>query len=187
VIYVNSTIPLDWFNKSITLETQHMKALVVFDSVYGNTAKIAAEVSRAVEEKYTTSLVPVVQDETISFEGVDLLIVGSPTQGGRATVPIQEFIAALPNLERLPVAVFDTRFTPKEHGIGLRLIMKAVGFAADKMANDLMENGGALVTSPEGFIVRDKTGPLDDGELRRAYDWGKHLLSVLPGKYLTKK
>lgn len=154
-----------------------MKALVIYDSAYGNTADIARAVSGALRDDYRTSLVATDEVGNVSLDDIDLLVVGSPTQGGRATVHIQEFIDKLPGLEGKKVAVFDTRFAEKDHGLGLRLIMRAVGFAADKMAHALTAKGGELVAEPEGFIVKDKTGPLREGELERAEVWARNVSS----------
>jgi hypothetical protein len=69
------------------------------------------------------------------------------------------------------VAVFDTRFAKNAHGIGLRLLMNTIGFAAEKMARALQQKGGRPLVEPAGFIVKDKEGPLKKGELERAVAW----------------
>lgn len=154
-----------------------MKALIVYDSAYGNTTKIAQAIYGALKDDNRVSLIPADRDEGISVDDFDLLVVGSPTQGGRATIPVQEFLNRLPRLNGKKVAVFDTRFSKQGHGFGLRLVMKAVGFAASKMAEVVTKKGGNVIALPEGFIVNDKTGPLKDGELERAEKWARNLVS----------
>lgn len=81
-------------------------------------------------------------------------------------------------LKGVRVAVFDTRFAVSEHGLGLKLLMKTIGFAADKLARQLTTLGGELVVPAEGFIVQDKKGPLAKGELERAGVWGGEIAKV---------
>jgi len=96
-----------------------------------------------------------------------LLIVGSPTQGGRPTPAIQDFLdkIAKPTIRGINVAAFDTRFSTK--------LVKIFGYAAARIADSLKKNGGTLLGSPEGFFVTGKEGPLKEGELERAANWAK--------------
>lgn len=105
------------------------------------------------------------------LESLDLLIVGSPTQGGRPTISLQEFIKKIPEsaLKGVKVATFDTRIEAK--GAGLRFLTKVLGYAAPRIADSLKSKGGNLVVPPEGFIVEQKEGPLKKGELERATQW----------------
>ena len=67
-----------------------MKVLIVYDSVYGNTEKIARAIGGAI-----TGDVKVLRAGEVNraeLEPIDLLIVGSPTQGFRPTMPVQSFI-----------------------------------------------------------------------------------------------
>lgn len=150
-----------------------MKTLVIYDSQYGNTEKIAQAITQGAgaSQKLVRDVGP--QD----LIGVKLLIVGSPTQGGRATPAIQKFVADLPadSLHGMHVAAFDTRFAEDEHGIGLKIVMKVLSFAAGRIASALTEKGGVLAGVPQGFIVDEKKGPLKKGELERAHVWGQKL------------
>ena len=71
------------------------------------------------------------------------------------------------------VAAFDTRFEAEEQGVGLRLLMSVIRYAAERIAKDLAKKGGKHVAKPEGFIVENKEGPLKQGELERANKWAK--------------
>ena len=66
------------------------------------------------------------------------------------------------------VAAFDTRFELESQGVGLRLLMSVIRYAAPRLAKALEKKGGKLVAEPEGFIVENKEGPLKEGELERA-------------------
>lgn len=145
-----------------------MKALIVYDSVYGNTEKIARAIRSAIAGE--VKVLRAGEVNTADLKSVDLLIVGSPTQGGRATPPIQDFLNKLPEsaVKGINVAAFDTRFSTKLVGI--------FGYAAGKIAGSLKRKGGTLILPPEPFFVKGKEGPLKEGELERAAGWAKRLL-----------
>ena len=145
-----------------------MKALIVYDSLYGNTDKIAKAIGDAI-----TGEVKVVRPDEANpteLESIDLLIVGSPTQGGRQTVATREFLGRIPadSLKNVRVTSFDTRIKTK--------LVKIFGYAAGRIANSLMDKGGSLVVSPEGFFVKGTRGPLVEGELERAAAWARGIL-----------
>jgi flavodoxin len=73
-----------------------VKVLVVYDSLYGNTAQIARAVGEALAGKAEVRDVGATKPaEVLSF---DLVIVGSPTQGGRATDAMRAFLDRIPAL-----------------------------------------------------------------------------------------
>ena len=105
------------------------------------------------------------------LENISLLVVGAPTQGGRATPAIKDFLDRVSKAEinGLDAAAFDTRYAAK--------MVKIFGYAAGKIASSLKKKGAKLVAEPEGFFVDGKEGPLKAGELERAAAWGKGLSS----------
>lgn len=148
-----------------------MNALVVYDSSFGNTEILAKAIGDAIgggaRVLRTSEVGP------SDWQGLDLLVVGSPTQGGRPFPSIAKLLTELSpgNLRETSVAAFDTRFAANESGLGLRVLMRMVGYAAPRIAKMLQANGGQLVVAPEGFIVQGKEGPLKRGELERAATW----------------
>jgi flavodoxin len=143
-----------------------MNVLVVFDSLYGNTEKIARAIAGDVAgEARALRVTEVPLSELGMFE---LVIVGSPTQGGKPTQAMQDFLYGIPLLSNVRVAAFDTRLKSRW--------VKVFGFAAGKIAESLEASGGELATEPEGFLVEGKEGPLVDGELERAAEWSRRLL-----------
>lgn len=154
-----------------------MKSLVAYDSAYGNTASIA-EAINLILNKYGKSFVKQVTAVTDSdLREVDILVIGSPTQGGRPTKPTQQFIDELPErlLQQSGIAIFDTRFEVSEQKLPLRILMKTIGYAATKMAKSIQQRGGNLIAEPQGFIVSDQKGPLKEGEIERARTWAAQL------------
>lgn len=145
-----------------------MKAVVVYDSLYGNTEKIAKAIGGAVGDE---AKVVRAGDVSLSeLESVDLLVVGSPTQGGRPTTATQELLKKVSEsaVRGVNVAAFDTRVTARWAAI--------FGYAAGRIAKSLKRKGGTLVVPPEGFFVEGTEGPLKDGELERAGAWGKSVV-----------
>ncbi len=140
-----------------------MKTLIVYDSVYGNTEKIAKAIGGAMAGDVKVLRVGEVNPSDL--ESIDLLIVGSPTQGGRPTPAIQDFLKKVsePAIKGVNVAAFDTRFSTRWARI--------FGYAAGKIADNLKGKGGTLIASPEVFFVKGTEGPLKEGELERAASW----------------
>src|SRR6516225_9376874 len=162
-----------------------MNALVVYESMYGNTAAIGEAIAAALREEgaeVEAKLVSKVEPE--QTRDVDLLVVGGPTHvhgmsrsSTRKTAAADEKNTfAEPTLEpglrtwlaRLPegagrlAAAFDTR-------IDKPLIL--TGSAAKGIGRGLKERGFHLATEPECFLVSTQNQLLD-GELERAATWG---------------
>lgn len=150
-----------------------MKAIIVYDSLYGNTEQIAQAIGESLTGEVNVMRVGDVKASELKT--FDLLIVGSPVHSGRATPAIDALVKQLPAhaLEGKRVAAFDTRFEAEEQGIGLRLLMSVIRYAAERIAKELVKKGGRLVAEPDGFIVEQKEGPLKQGELERAGNWAK--------------
>ena len=151
-----------------------MKALVVYDSVFGNTEKVAQAIGDALGAQ--TLRVGDVKPEHLT--GLDALIVGSPTRAFSATPAIKTWLKALPphSLQGVKVAAFDTRMNVKEvNSRVLTVFAKVFGYAAEPMAARLVKKGGTQAMTPAGFVVKGSEGPLQDGELERAADWARQM------------
>jgi flavodoxin len=160
-----------------------MKALVVYDSVFGNTEKAAQAIGAALG----TALAPqtevhVLRVGDVKLEhltGLDVLLVGSPTRAFSATPAIKTWLRRLaPNsLKGVKVAAFDTRADLGEvNSPILTFFVKLFGYAAEPMARRLVKKGGVQAMPAEGFIVKGTEGPLKDGELERAAAWARQAL-----------
>jgi len=147
-----------------------MKALIVYDSVYGNTEKIARAIAEAITPSGEVKVLGVGEANPSELASIDLLIVGSPTHAGRPTPAVQDLLNKVPklSLQGINVAAFDTRITTK--------LVRVFGYAAGRIANNLKRKGGTLIASPVGFFVTGNKGPLKEGELERAAGWAKGFL-----------
>ena len=146
-----------------------MKSLIVYDSVYGNTEKIARAIAEAIAAFGEVGVLPAREVNPSELASIDLLIVGSPTHGGRPTPAVQGLLNKVtqPSLKGINVAAFDTRSQAK--------LARVFGNAAGRIAGHLKRKGGVLVVSPEGFFVTATKGPLKEGELERAGAWARGL------------
>ncbi len=149
-----------------------MKTIVVYDSLYGNTERIA----RAIADAFPGD-VPVLrvsQADPAELADADLLIIGAPTHGSLPSKATQALVSRLgfPTHEGAKFATFDTRLSWR--------FLQRYGFAAAKIASQLLKKGWTPVGEPGGFIVRGlKKGPLKKGEAERATDWARGILENL--------
>jgi hypothetical protein len=165
-----------------------MKALVVYESMFGNTAAIGEAIAASLRshgvETEAGSISKISPAETAGF---DLLVVGGPThahgmskkQTRRAAIEdkkntyteatgepgLREWLADLPSGAGRRAAAFDTRIDKA---------MFLTGSAAKGIARLLEENGCNLVGPPECFLVTTQNR-LCDGELEHAGEWGAAL------------
>ena len=155
-----------------------MKAMVVYDSFFGNTEKIAQAIGDALGAQ--VHRVGDVGPEQLI--GVTVLIVGSPTRGFRPSPATTKLLKSIPKngLRGVRVAAFDTRFSwdkIESSAPILAPLVRIFGYAAKPIADRLGKKGGELVVPPEGFFVEDTEGPLQAGELERAADWARQIVA----------
>ena len=171
-----------------------MHAIVVYESVWGNTAAIARAIAEGIgggTEAYATDEVPAQQ-----LAAADLIVAGSPvfafslpTESMRSNILHSETDGPEPDLAHPPLrswldamppgrgrcAAFDTRIWWSPRG--------ATGTIEKKLA----ERGYPRLVRSEKFIVRDKYGPLRDGEIERARSWGRSLGEALASELTAQE
>lgn len=143
-----------------------MKAVVLYDSAYGNTKTIAEAVASRLGPG--AAAVHVDGFDAGALYPGDLLVVGSPINGWKPTARIIEALADLGRrgLTGVKAAAFDTRVKLFIHGD-----------AARKMTKALTEAGASIVGGPMAFYVTGSEGPLVDGEAERAAAWAAGLVA----------
>jgi flavodoxin len=147
-----------------------MQTVVIYDTKFGNTERIAGAITRGASELGTVRLVDSRQVLLPLTEQPDLLLVGGPTQKRSMSPGLRDVTEALVrgNLRAIPTASFDTRYR------GSTWLM---GSAAGEVAKHLQKAGASLVTAPESFFI-SRNGPLERqtleaGEVERAQAWGR--------------
>ncbi len=156
-----------------------MKAMVIYNSQYGNTALIAEAIGRGLGDPDDVTVSQIADARVESLAGLDVLVVGSPTQKFRSTPATKNFLKSIPRdgLQGVRIAAFDTRLTEEEigsSGVFFKLV-DIFGYAAQPIADGLAKKGGQEAAPPAGFYVAGTEGPLLEGELERAEAWGREI------------
>jgi len=159
-----------------------MKAIVAYDSAYGNTEQIARAIGSALGPEQEVETLRVGDVTPQKLEGISVLVVGSPTQKFSPTAATNALLKRIPKdgLKGVRVAAFDTRFTEAEieRVKILAFFVRIFGYAAEPIADKLRKKGGELAIPPEGFYVGGTEGPLLDGELERAAAWAEQIAAA---------
>lgn len=175
-----------------------MRALVVYESIYGNTQAVAKAIAGGLSATMEVELVEVGAAPRVVGEDVDLLVVGGPTHGHGMTRPdsrasaagkagdrlvsrgtgIREWLDSLQvGSARPAAAAFDTRIK------GPELLWGSAAKAADK---ELRRLGLRAAVPPVSFLIGGPTGPvfdrLLDGEAERARAWGASLAATVAAR-----
>jgi hypothetical protein len=164
-----------------------MRALVVFESMFGNTQHVAEAIVEGINRHVAAELVEVNDaPRDIGTPDVDLLVIGGPTHAlgmsrqktrqdamtqdgrdaGSAGLGMREWIGSLsrPSADGQAVA-FDTRIDRP----------RIPGSAARAAERRLRKLGFRILAPAESYYVAGTPGPLVDGELDRARRWGEGL------------
>ena len=172
-----------------------MKAVVVYESMYGNTHQVADAIGRGLAASGEVVVVAVAQAAPALVADVDLLVVGGPTHAHGMSRPstrkaavdqakdnpiepaaagagVREWLETVAPVETSSAA-FDTRA-----GVAPAFL---TGRASKGIAKQLHQHGFRQVAEPESFLV-DKDNHLEPGEEQRAEEWGARLAAaVTPG------
>ena len=177
-----------------------MRALIVYESMYGNTKHIAEAIADGVDEHLACELIEVSVAPTLIDPEVELLLVGGPTHAHGMTSPgtrsaateqanagvvskgigIREWLERLvPTRTEVATAAFDTRINAPE---------LFTGSAAHGFEKHLQQLGFRPVAEPESFLIgmkRPQTDSLIEGELVRARAWGSEVAAAVRARELV--
>jgi hypothetical protein len=172
-----------------------MRAVVVYESMYGNTHLVADAIGAGLETAFDVWLVPVSQADPAVLDGAALVVVGGPTHvhgmsresTRKAAVEAADKPASPLNLEpdaagpglrewfaslgHYPVkaAAFDTR---------MHAPAALTGRASKGVARLLRAHGFEVIAEPESFLVT-KQDRLEPHETTRAREWGTKLAASI--------
>ncbi|MEV7182085.1 flavodoxin domain-containing protein [Kitasatospora sp. NPDC093679] len=177
-----------------------MRAVIVYESVYGNTREVAEAVADGVHTAQPEAVVrclPAAEAGPEVTRSADLLVVGGPTHMHGMTSALSRRMAVAAEKKKDPDGAAERTAAAGGNGPGLRgwfhslpeggpgvraaafdtrADIKASGGAAHGIARRLSHHHYDLVARPEGFVVEDSEGPMRTGELERAKAWGATLI-----------
>ncbi len=169
------------------LEGEDMKAVVVYESLWGNTAAVARAIAQGLGPD--ARALNTAEADDAALAGVDLIVAGAPVFGfklssekmraairanpGKAPAPpdlshppLRAWLDALP-AGRGRSAAFDTQ------------VRGPFGSGAPEIAQALERAGYRTLAEPVGFVLKGRYGPLRKGELERARQWGADLRAAM--------
>lgn len=140
-----------------------MHTEIIYCSHSGNTKRVAEAIAEAIGGRGHADVVPVESAATTIADTIDLLIVGSPTEGHGIPQEMRRFLERLDpaSVKGRNVAAFDTR---------VRWPRILSGSAAAGIAKRLADKGARLVGAQGSFIVTTQP-ELEEGEIERAQAW----------------
>lgn len=147
-----------------------MRSLVVYESEYGNTEKIARAIAEELGEHGEARVAPLGSVPALDAEELDLLVVGAPTQRHGLPLATRELLDGTPKgaLAGVRALAFDTRYERARW---------ITGSAAKEIHKILLRRLGCrMLAEPESFFVEGSEGPLGPGEEDRARAWAARAL-----------
>jgi flavodoxin len=150
------------------------RVLIVFDSSFGNTEKLAREIAAGINETGVAEsvVVGIKQVEDQNFTTFDGVLFGSPIHAFRATRGIKGAVkkAAKKGLDGKLVGAFDT-YQAAGH----------ISKAAKQIEGELKKraSGVRIFSEHLSSIVTGREGPLGDAELPKAKEFGKKFVKEL--------
>lgn len=174
-----------------------MRAVVVYESFFGNTrllAEAVAEGVRTARPDLSVTTVPVHRAPD-RLDDVGLLVVGGPTHFLGASSCLSRWLHAQywgdpegPRRARRPHGAPAARTGLRDWcaradlppgsaaaAFDTRMRRRPAGGAARGLARRLRARGAVVVAAPEGFVVDGVRGPLRAGERERAVSWAAGL------------
>jgi hypothetical protein len=160
-----------------------MKAIVVYESHWGNTAAIARAIAEGIGPGAHALSTAEASGEALS--GVDLIVAGAPLLG--FSLPTEDMIKGLAGEARKAPAPPDLSHPSMRSwleslgkGSGRAAAFEtriwwSPGSAAKAILAKLEAAGYRPASQPQRFVVKGRYGPLREGEPDRAKAWGAEL------------
>ena len=177
-----------------------MRALVVYESMFGNTKAVARAIAAGLSEHLDVETVEVSTAPSTIGDDLDLVVVGGPTHAfGMSRQRTRQSAGTQTNRPLVSVGTgLREWLTAQQFGRATRGGCAAVAFdtrvgkswvpgsAARAVEGRLRRRGFRVVATAESFWVDGTLGPLRDGEQERARRWGARLASELIGFRRTR-
>ncbi len=156
-----------------------MKSIIVYDSSYGNTKKIAETIAETLKESgIEVDLFYVKNVKKLNAKDYDFFVLGSPTKFGTMSFAVKFFLGKVKSEEWMnkPFAAFDTE---NPENIEQSRIQNKEWSAAEKIAQKLREKKMNQLLPVLKALVIGQKGPLVEGEIEKTKDYAKQLAAKL--------
>lgn len=156
-----------------------MKGIVIYDTSYGNTKKIAETISETLKaSEIEVDLFDVKEVRKLRANDYNFLVLGSPTKFGTMSFAIKFFLGKVKNEEWInkSFATFDTE---NPENVEHARLEKKEWSAAEKIATKLIEKQMKQLLPVFKALVLGQKGPLVEGEIDRAKKYANELASKL--------
>jgi menaquinone-dependent protoporphyrinogen IX oxidase len=156
-----------------------MKGIVVYDTSYGNTKKIAETIAETLRESgIEVDLFYVKDVKNLSARDYNFLVLGSPTKFGTMSFAVRGFLGKVRSDEWMnkPFAAFDTE---NPENIERAQAENKEWSAAEKIAAKLRDKKMNQLLPVLKALVLGQKGPLVEGEVDRTKDYARELAAKL--------
>src|SRR4030066_350794 len=150
-----------------------MKGIVVYDTSYGNTQKIAETIAETLKESgIEVDLFDVKNVKKLSGKDYSFLILGSPTKFGTMSLTIRFFLGKVKSEEWMnkPFAAFDTE---NPENIEKARAEKKEWSAAEKISEKLRDKKMNQLLPVLKALVSGQKGPLIEGEIEGTKEYAR--------------
>jgi menaquinone-dependent protoporphyrinogen IX oxidase len=152
-----------------------MKGIVVYDTSYGNTKKVAETIVETLRESgIEVDLFYVKDVKKLSAKDYGFLVLGSPTRFGTMSFAMRSFLGKVKSEEWVnkPFTAFDTE---NPENIEKARAEKKEWSAAEKISGKLRDKKMNQLLPVLKAVVFGQKGPLKEGEIERAKDFAREL------------
>jgi hypothetical protein len=166
-----------------------MKAVVVYESLWGNTAAIARAIAEGIGPE--TRALSTGEASGTALAGVDLIVAGAPViQFRLPSEKVREDLGKNPGKAPTPPNLSHPSMRswldelPEDHGRSAAFetrVRFSPGGSTSAIAQALEGKGYSPVAEAQRFFVKGTYGPMRDGELERARLWGEDLAHSMDG------
>jgi hypothetical protein len=155
-----------------------MNSLVVYDSYFGNTEKVAQTIYETLKSSGSSKIIHVSEASDLDIEDYDLIVVGSPTRYYKPTKPIVQFVREIKSYD-IRIGLFDTRMDAEGHWI-LGPAERILGFAVDTMDSIVSMGQATMDVEPLGVYVKSTEGPIAKKSFKDIEAWATLLIQAMP-------
>ena len=164
-----------------------MKAIVVYESMWGNTAAIARAIAEGIGPE-ARALSTAEADAEVTSDA-DLIVAGAPLHAFRlSTEKMRKDVSEDPKNAKNPADISHPLMRtwlaglPKGKGKAAAFETRfkwSPGGAAESIMKELKRAGYSRAGKTQKFLVTGVEGPLKEGEAERAQAWGGELAKLV--------